>query len=391
MVAVFDDLASECVSTSYESLPDDQELLGELAAIIPIVSDMMMGQCPLETGTMIKASVMGMPDDVEDLHAVGMLVDDVATLLAEQKGYVLDVDDIGKVADEMINALPSSAIVLDDEETDHEEIECDGQRAQLESRGSHRTYRRATGEGAGQRHHGGDLEEFLGDASKYQSNCDTDGQDRQASSGYAINAEAARSQNIAGNAESNLVRPSGNDGHDARDLPPSPTTGTVARNHVDSLIGGGQVGSQPRTKSRLEAQLFEARKKLQEAERQIGWLPSLLKRCFNVSIGKQARADSARLEIQQLESKANAEKLNLQKKPTTPKPDLEVAKPDAVTIPAPVDISATPGNAPKGAARASTQAGYQVQTRFSSAVRQSTQPPPEQFNEADDDWPAPNA
>jgi hypothetical protein len=324
VAAIMGDLEQEITSASRQTTPDprqelpgDGAILAELVEIIPIAGAMAAEESSVEMATAMDGGIVGLPGDAVETKAAEALLDDAVVLLAIDQEDDLEVADEAEIAGaEMIDALAGLAMVPDGEEAREEETGYAGRPSQSGS--THGTWRAEFAEGghtdAAERT--GNQISVHGDTPEDAPYRGTDRQDRRASAGRAVDAEAPSGAEPAGSVEPDHPQPGPDDRHDGRNTP-SPAAGarTGAGSRAGTTVGLDHTGMQGNRKPLPEAKLHMARRRLREAERQVGWVPGLLKRWFNLSVGKQVEADRARLEVEQIETEIRIHELLHQQTP----------------------------------------------------------------------------
>jgi hypothetical protein len=315
--AIVSDLEHEIVSTArqatsdrYHELPGDSALLAELAEIIPITGVLAAEESVPEIAALADDGVDGSPGYAVEIHAADVLLEEAAIILAMDQDDDLDVaDDAEMAVADMIDALASPAMVPDEEEAFEEETGYAGRPNQSGSTGQTRRDEFAEDDNAGTTEYSEYLDDVHRDTQGYASDSSADGQNCRTSSGRPVDAETPSGTELAGAVGPDRPQPGIDDRHDGRNAPPpAAAAGTGERSRINKPVSPGHTGSQLSQKP-LETKLYDARVRLRNAERQTGWLPGLLKRWYNLSIGSQAKVDRVRLEVERLESQINSRNL----------------------------------------------------------------------------------
>jgi hypothetical protein len=315
--AIVSDLEHEIVSTArqatsdrYHELPGDSALLAELAEIIPITGVLAAEENLAEVAAISDDGVAGLPGYTVETRGAEALIDEATIILAmDQDDNLEAADDAEMAAADMIDALASRAMVPDGDEAFEEETRYAGRPNQSGSTGQTRGDESAEDDNAGRAEHSEYLDDVHRDAPEHAAHSGANGQDCRTSAGRPVDAETPSGAELAGAVGPDHPQPGTDDRHDGRNAPPpAAAAGTGERSRINKPVSPSHTGSQLSQKP-LETKLADARVRLRNAERQTGWLPGLLKRWFNLSIGSQAEVDRARFEVEQLETQINSRNL----------------------------------------------------------------------------------
>ena len=354
-------MAPQATSDWYHELPGDGALLAELAEIIPTTAVLVAEESLPEIAALTDDGADGLPGYAVETRAADALLEEAAIILAMDQNDDLEVaDDAEMAAADMIDALISPAMVPDGEDAFEEETGYGGRPNQSELTGQNWGNEFTEDDNAGRTEHSEYLDDVHRDTREYASYRGADGQDCRTSARRPIDAETPSGEEFAGPVESYHPQPGSDDRHDARNSPPAATdAGAGEGNHAGRPLGPGHTGSQLSQKPPLEAKLRDARIRLRNAERQAGWLPGLLKRWFNLSVGKQAEVDRARLEVERLETQISSPNLFRRQQQKPARHSLEDMPPNAAAT----EISPNVLQMPIGrgfAGRVTTQTVFQA-------------------------------
>ena len=216
-----------------------------------------------------------------------------------------------------------------------------------------------------------------------------DRQDRGTPAGRPVDAETSSGANPPVAIEPDHPQPGADDQHDGRNHQPSAAdAGAGEGNRVPRPIGLGQHRRAAQFEVTSGGKGARCPHTAAGAERQAGWLPFLLKRWFNLSVGKQAEVDRARLEVERLETEIRMRKLFRRQQQKPARHSLEDMPPNAAAT----EISPNVLQMPIGrgfAGRVTTQTVFQAPS--TPAVPDGLESPTVQSAKAEDQLPTPDS